>query len=146
MIIFVRSFCIFYLVLQCDATGIMRRLLKFPPVEDVRILIRMAISYKERIFTGKGVTVPQQVHEFYEDDPLKVKNEPKNPVLLTTSNKEKNSYSDRIENIINLLQYQTVQYFIYRNEYNNEKMASAYEQLSTLREEISKLPRKIRYD
>jgi hypothetical protein len=49
MIIFVRAFSKIYIVLQSDYSGILRRLLKFPPVEDVHILVNMALSYQERM-------------------------------------------------------------------------------------------------
>ena len=49
MIVFVRAFGKIYSVLQSDYTGIMRRLLKFPPVEDVHILISMGLSYQEKL-------------------------------------------------------------------------------------------------
>lgn len=108
MIIFVRSFCIFYIVLQCDATGIMRRLLKFPPVEDVGILISMANSYKERILSGKGVTVPKIVHDMVEDDPLRTsKQEPKAPFIPLPSPKSI-KLTDKIDTIISILQEQSV--------------------------------------
>ncbi|CAG9322570.1 unnamed protein product [Blepharisma stoltei] len=48
MIVFVRTF-----LLQSDYSGILRRLLKFPPVEDVHVLVNMGLSYKERIEGGK---------------------------------------------------------------------------------------------
>ena len=99
-----------YLVLQCDATGIMRRLLKFPPVEDVGILIRLACSYKERILTGKGVTIPQIIHETVDDDPLRSKNEIKSTPLLITNPIQTNiSYADQIDSIMELLQGQAIQ-------------------------------------
>lgn len=106
MIVFVRNFRMVYLVLQSDATGIMRRLLKFPPVEDVRILINMAKSYKERILTGKGVTLPQIMNQIVED-PLRTKNETKFPtVLITTPTKTSPNFHERIDMIVNLLQEQ----------------------------------------
>lgn len=43
MMAFVRTF-----LLQADQSGILRRLLKFPPVEDVHILVGMALKYKNR--------------------------------------------------------------------------------------------------
>jgi TBC1 domain family member 5 len=109
MIIFVRSFCKVYLVLQCDATGIMRRLLKYPPVEDVHILISMAISYKERILNGKGVAVPQKVHEILEEDHFKNKNENKTNFALMTNNPKPETLNDRIDGIIGLLTQQTLE-------------------------------------
>lgn len=51
MIVFVRAFCKTYLVLQSDQSGILKRLLKFPPVEDVHILVGMAIKFKSRSTT-----------------------------------------------------------------------------------------------
>lgn len=106
MIIFVRGFRMFYVVLQCDATGIMRRLLRFPPVEDVKALIRMAISYKERVLTGKGVTIP---HEIIEED--HVSNKPESKALTTPLCQEAKSlnHSLKIDEIILLLQDQLTQ-------------------------------------
>ena len=41
-------------MLQNDSTGILRRLLKFPPVEDVHILVSMGVAFKDRIVGGAG--------------------------------------------------------------------------------------------
>lgn len=52
MMVFVREFCKLYVVLQADQSGILKRLLKFPPVEDVHILVGMALKYKNRNFSS----------------------------------------------------------------------------------------------
>ena len=110
MIVFVRGFCKSYVVLQCDATGIMRRLLKFPPVEDVRALIRMALSYKERVLNGKGVIVPQLSHEVGEEDQQRVKSEGKaSKMTVRTAVEKKEMCGKRIDEIISLLQHQLEQ-------------------------------------
>lgn len=49
MIVFVRAHCDFYLVLECDNSGILRRLLRFPPVEDVHAIIDSAINFMEKV-------------------------------------------------------------------------------------------------
>ena len=61
MIVFVRAFCKIYSVMQSDQSGIMRRLLKFPPVEDVHILVGMALKYKDRGVGGRGGKVEKGV-------------------------------------------------------------------------------------
>jgi len=52
-------------VLQSDATGILQRLLKYPPVEDIRVLTSMANRYQSYILggcvTAKPSVLPQQV-------------------------------------------------------------------------------------
>jgi hypothetical protein len=49
-------------VLQADQSGILRRLLKFPPVEDVHILVNMAVKYMSRgVQTFKPITRPEVV-------------------------------------------------------------------------------------
>jgi hypothetical protein len=47
-------------VLQSDYSGILRRLLKFPPVEDVHILVSMALRYQEQWHNKArpGPTIP----------------------------------------------------------------------------------------
>jgi TBC1 domain family protein 5 len=47
MITFVKSFCIFYIVLQSDHFGILRRLFKFPPVEDIYVIINIALRLRD---------------------------------------------------------------------------------------------------
>mmetsp|Transcript_9341 Transcript_9341/g.17928 ORF Transcript_9341/g.17928 Transcript_9341/m.17928 type:complete len:552 (-) Transcript_9341:4331-5986(-) len=47
MIIFVRSY-----LLSCDSTGILKRLLKYPPVEDIVCIINMAENYQAYIIGG----------------------------------------------------------------------------------------------
>ena len=59
MTVFVRAFCKFYLVLQSDQSGILKRLLKFPPVEDVHILVGMAIKFKSRSLTPLRTPKPE---------------------------------------------------------------------------------------
>lgn len=46
MLVFVRSFCKVYLVVQSEHFAILRRLFKFPPVEDVQVLVNMATRFK----------------------------------------------------------------------------------------------------
>ena len=52
-------------MLQSDATGILQRLLKYPPVEDIRVLTSMAKRYQSYILggcvTAKPSVLPQQV-------------------------------------------------------------------------------------
>jgi hypothetical protein len=92
--------------MQSDATGIMRRLLKFPPVEDVGILVSMACAYKERVLSGKGVTVPQLLLETGEEDPLRGKNEPKQAAVLINTQKPKPRVNVKIEAVIGILEEQ----------------------------------------
>jgi len=47
MLVFVRGH-----LLESDNTGCLMRLLKFPPVEDVQELVRMAVKYRDYIFSG----------------------------------------------------------------------------------------------
>lgn len=54
MIVFVRIS-----LLQSDGTGILRRLLKFPPVEDIHVIIALGITYKDRIILGKPNVHPK---------------------------------------------------------------------------------------
>ena len=61
MIVFVRAFCKSYAVMQADQSGILRRLLKFPPVEDVHILVGMALKYKNREISGRGGSKVEKV-------------------------------------------------------------------------------------
>lgn len=52
-------------MLQSDSTGILQRLLKYPPVEDIRVLTSMAKRYQSYILggcvTAKPSVLPQQV-------------------------------------------------------------------------------------
>lgn len=52
-------------MLQSDSTGILQRLLKYPPVEDIRVLTSMAKRYQSYILggcvTAKPSVLPQQI-------------------------------------------------------------------------------------
>jgi TBC1 domain family protein 5 len=61
MIVFVREFCKEYIVLQSDQSGILRRLLKYPPVEDVNILVGMALKYKTKNIAPIKIVTKQEV-------------------------------------------------------------------------------------
>jgi len=93
-------------VLQSDSTGIMRRLLKYPPVEDLSSIISMAQGYQERVLSGKGVTVPQVMAE---DENVKGgagggKGEFKHQAVLINSDRGKVKISDRVAGVVEALQ------------------------------------------
>lgn len=125
-------------MLNCDSTGILRRLLKFPPVEDVRIIISMAQSFQERILTGKGVSVPRA----HIEEPGLLKAETKNQVFLISSPRNKKKVSEQILGVVDMLQEQIDGYRVFRKCL--DRMAEVIEKIVELREDIYKMPRKIR--
>jgi hypothetical protein len=58
MIVYVRSYCKTYSVLGWDSSGLLKRLLKFPPVEDIRCIINMAENYQAYIIGGCTTSKP----------------------------------------------------------------------------------------
>ncbi|CAG9321300.1 TBC1D5_4 [Blepharisma stoltei] len=56
MFIFVRSH-----LLECDDSGILRRLLRYPPVEDVHVIISSALSYKEKMTKSRPSAISRMV-------------------------------------------------------------------------------------
>lgn len=81
----------------------MRRLLKYPPVEDLSSIISMAQGYQERVLSGKGVTVPQVMND---DEGVRGKGDFKHQAVLITSDKGKLKISDRVSGIVEALQEQ----------------------------------------
>lgn len=81
----------------------MRRLLKFPPVEDVSSIISMAQGYLERVLSGKGVTVPQALADAHQ---VKSKEDPKPQAVLITPITEKFNYAEIVNDIVGILQDQ----------------------------------------
>ncbi|OMJ83986.1 hypothetical protein SteCoe_14972 [Stentor coeruleus] len=67
MIVFVRVF-----ILQSDNSGILRRLLKFPPVEDVHILIDMGLGYKQSMQdrSSKNLKTPVVSNQILNPQPI----------------------------------------------------------------------------
>jgi hypothetical protein len=72
-------------VLQSDSTGILQRLLKYPPVEDIRVLTSMAKRYQSYILggcvTAKPSVLPQQV---LTPSPISFTSDRSAPVLFTS--------------------------------------------------------------
>lgn len=63
MLKFVESFSMGYLVMQSDHFGILRRLFKFPPVEDVFIIISMAFRMKNPVQYRASTEILKNVGE-----------------------------------------------------------------------------------
>mmetsp|Transcript_33014 Transcript_33014/g.32720 ORF Transcript_33014/g.32720 Transcript_33014/m.32720 type:complete len:369 (-) Transcript_33014:43-1149(-) len=158
MIVFVRIS-----LLQSDGTGILRRLLKFPPVEDIHIIIALGITYKDRIIEGKPLVQPKPRSEMprvitsqtrinnplsaeediktapkvHEDEKSNI--QPSDELMKPNessqspkkSSKNKNPFSDKVHNVISLLQDQ-----LNDSTFNEYKMQESLRNLELLKNEI----------
>ena len=117
MIVFVRSFCIFYAVLQSDHFGILRRLLKFPPVEDVHVLISLALKFKNPKDQEDNIIETQigPHEEFYSND------------LIAN-----------LESVTDQLQVLISQWDLYRKVYDEYKYVKAVDAVYEIKCQIQK--------
>ena len=134
MIVFVRAFCKIYSVLQSDQSGILRRLLKFPPVEDVRILVGMALKYKTRsISPSKTILRADPVPSPFLLKHKSVENS--SPKVLPPQKKTITNYLDEAISIINDI---VNEYFLFRKSYDDSKNNKAIDILNNVKSQLEK--------
>lgn len=129
-------------LLESDQTGILRRLLKFPPVEDVSVLINMAIKYKDRVCGTKTVIPVTEITvaqppianvATVQPTPIEEAKEtvevPRPRVVQRTNNASIDQLSQSIALIEETLEAKV---------YNELKLLRALDGLKTLKNELSK--------